>query len=372
MNKYIVNELLKLTCPFPFVNFDDADSSLNDGFILQLPSICKKKFSKNCIDFYSSIRCSEDLEYHTCPYGFSIFSAMCNSVKIVISGLISFSENRVCSKQFRKLYNPNKIDSEKIRYWFNNFKNIIPSVESEIQNKTKSAIAMLHDIQKTNSLIKSNAETLIRSQKGSSSEDKFENCPESLKSIYKASELLSNQMELVNLFSNPAMITAGRKRPLEVYRFFDKIRLLYSPKSKNKNCRVNLSSFSGSIEAYDSFSLIPLILIDNAIKYSSNNNSIQVLFEESENKDTIKIQVVSVGPLIEEKEKTLIFEMYYKGENSYAYSSEGSGIGLYLAKSIVKGHGGEIYVDSIAKNVLDKDVPLAENTLTLIVSKAIK
>ena len=369
MNKQIINELLKITCPFPFVNLNDNNKGLNDGFVLQSPSICKKKFSKNCKDFYSSIIYSENLEHHTCPHGFSIFTAICNDIKIINTGLISFPENKDCPKQFRKTYSQNKVASEKINYWFNHFKNIIPSVEATIQDRTKAAIAILHDIQKTNSLIKSNAEALISKQKGGTSfEDKFENSPDRLKSIYKASELLSNQMELINLFSNPAMITAGKKRLFEVFRFFDKIRILYLSKTKNKNCRITLvSPFSSSLEAYDSFSLLPHILIDNAVKYSQNNESITVQF--SENKDDITTRVVSVGPMIEEDEKTSIFEMYYKGKNSFNYSSEGSGIGLYVAKCIVKGHGGEIYVTSVSKNTHDKDVPLAVNTFTLIVPK---
>lgn len=364
--------ILRYTCPFPFLSMTvPGGSALSDGILIQAPTFCKKKFPKDCEIFYSSIPYSENLEHHTCPHGFSVFAAVCGSTKIVIPGLISYPENKACSRQFRKSYGQNKIASERLRSWFSNFQAVFPFVEVEIQNKIKAAISILHDIQKTNSLIRSNAETLIRSQKGGSTfEDKFENSPDSLKSVYKASELLSNQMELINLFSNPDMITAGKKRPFEVYRFFDKIRLLYLPKAKNKNCKVNLSPFSSSIEAYDSFALIPLILIDNALKYSKSNESIQVLF--SENKDTITCRIVSVGPLIREEEKMSIFEMYHKGIHSYNYSSEGSGIGLYLAKCIVKGHGGEIYVESTAKNIYDKDVPLAENIFTLIAQKTIR
>lgn len=367
MNESITQKILKSLSPFPFIiTTSTNDMALNDGFLFSYPRFCSKNIDrKKCKEIYKSLTYSNEITHSKCPHGFSIFSVLCNNEKVVFSGLIAYPENNYCPKNFRKKYNSNKIESNKIIKWFNSLKESILHFEGFIQEKTKAAIASLHDIQKTNSLIKQNAEDLINKQKGSNFDEKFDKSPEYLKTIFKASELLSNQMELISLFSNPAVITAGKKRPFEVFRFFDKMRFLYLSKTETKGCKIILKSpFSSAIQVYDSFALIPHILIDNAVKYCEKNKNITVSFESITNKVIIKVK--SFGPLILPDEKDRIFEKFYKGRKSQLYTSEGAGIGLYVAKEIVEKHKGRILVDSIvsthnadscAENIFTIEIP---------------
>ncbi|MCL4536334.1 MAG: HAMP domain-containing histidine kinase [Nitrospirae bacterium] len=367
MNQNFTYKILKTISPFPFIIKTDK-IALSNGLFFSYPRFCHKNLDKKkCNDVYKSLIYDHKIEHVKCPHGFSIFTALCNNEKIAFSGLIAFPENNYCPKEFRKLYSSNKVESTKILQWFDYLKDSVMFFENMVQEQTKAVIASLHDIQKTNSLIKSNAENLINKQKGSTADDKFNNSPESLKAIFKASELLSNQMELISLFSNPDMILAGRKRHFEVFRFFDKMRLLYSSKAETKWCRIILKGpFSSAIQVCDSFALIPHILIDNAVKYSQKNENIHVSFEDIANKIIIKIK--SCGPPILQEETELIFEKFVKGKLSVSCSSEGSGIGLYVAKNIIEKHGGKISVESKIKDE-NKDIPLADNTFIIEIPK---
>jgi sensor histidine kinase regulating citrate/malate metabolism len=88
---------------------------------------------------------------------------------------------------------------------------------------------------------------------------------------------------------------------------------------------------------YNSFELIPLVLIDNAIKYSLKGQRIEVVVQDL-NK-SVKIEVISFSPLIPIDERDLIFERNFRGKNSSVIASRGSGLGLYLAKIVAEAHG---------------------------------
>lgn len=85
-------------------------------------------------------------------------------------------------------------------------------------------------------------------------------------------------------------------------------------------------------------------LIENAIKYSENNKKIKLKILE-ENK-WIKMQIVDNGKGISKEDINLIFEKFYRAEKSRSSSVPGSGLGLYICRYIIEGHGGEIKCES--------------------------
>jgi signal transduction histidine kinase len=85
-------------------------------------------------------------------------------------------------------------------------------------------------------------------------------------------------------------------------------------------------------------------LIGNAIKYSSKKSrvSISSLLVD----DCIKINVTDEGPGIKEEEIASLFDPFQMGEEGEKKGNESHGLGLAIAKSIVEGHGGKIWVES--------------------------
>ncbi len=88
-----------------------------------------------------------------------------------------------------------------------------------------------------------------------------------------------------------------------------------------------------------------LNLISNAIKCSNIGGVIDVNLECKDQYVEISVQDNGIG--MEERNLALIFDKYKQIDTSLNRISEGNGIGLYLTKSIVKLHEGEISVRSI-------------------------
>ena len=87
-------------------------------------------------------------------------------------------------------------------------------------------------------------------------------------------------------------------------------------------------------------------LFTNAIRYTSDNDLIEINAESKIEKDKkcIILQIKDSGSGIDEKDLDYIFDLFYRGSNSR--QEEGMGIGLSVVKNIMNTHGWHISVDS--------------------------
>lgn len=85
-------------------------------------------------------------------------------------------------------------------------------------------------------------------------------------------------------------------------------------------------------------------IFDNAIKYSSEKGKINIDIERADGE--VLINISDSGPGISEEDIPYIFDRFYRADK--ARCSEGFGLGLSIAKSIVKAHGGNIEVRSVS------------------------
>ena len=88
-------------------------------------------------------------------------------------------------------------------------------------------------------------------------------------------------------------------------------------------------------------------LLDNAIKFTPADGSVMVKAYLTENDpDFVHVSVADTGRGISPEAKALIFERLYQDPNSVDDSRKGLGLGLYIAKELVRLHGGKIWVES--------------------------
>ena len=93
----------------------------------------------------------------------------------------------------------------------------------------------------------------------------------------------------------------------------------------------------------DNMERIILNLLSNAIKYNNANGNIEVNISC---KDDIRISIKDSGIGIPKNKQDRVFERFGQVKNKMKTEHEGSGIGLFLVKSLVELNGGEIMLNS--------------------------
>ncbi len=81
-------------------------------------------------------------------------------------------------------------------------------------------------------------------------------------------------------------------------------------------------------------------LLDNAIRYTKEMGKVEIKLEKRNKNFYIKIKDSGVG--IPQNDKKYIFQKFFRSENAMKRQTQGSGLGLYIAKSIIEKSGGKI------------------------------
>ena len=85
-------------------------------------------------------------------------------------------------------------------------------------------------------------------------------------------------------------------------------------------------------------------IIGNAIKYSPDGAPVEVRIAETDR--TVRIAVHDQGIGIPSDEMKFLFERFKRASNAKRSKIKGTGLGLYLAKTLIERHGGNIQVQS--------------------------
>lgn len=85
-------------------------------------------------------------------------------------------------------------------------------------------------------------------------------------------------------------------------------------------------------------------LLDNSRIYTPPGRRVDLTVTTSGNKALLIVSDNGIG--ISPKDLPYIFSKFFRSRNAQSVDTEGFGVGLYMAQSIVKRHGGKIEVDS--------------------------
>ena len=152
-----------------------------------------------------------------------------------------------------------------------------------------------------------------------------------IQSLTKMSRLESNIVEV-------------RPKQLYVSELIDAVVQDILPKAGKKNLEV-VNTYTGSGMAYYDMKWTKEALgniVDNAVKYSPCGS--RVLLSVTEYKLYTAVSVKDFGAGIREEDTAKIFRRFYRTED--VHDEDGVGIGLYLAREIVRRENGYIKVKS--------------------------
>ncbi len=85
-------------------------------------------------------------------------------------------------------------------------------------------------------------------------------------------------------------------------------------------------------------------VLGNAAKVSPPGSTVRLGHDILEDTQMVQVYVQDQGPGIPDQEKELIFERYYRAQDTKGIT-DGAGLGLYISRHIVRAHGGELWVE---------------------------
>lgn len=119
--------------------------------------------------------------------------------------------------------------------------------------------------------------------------------------------------------------------------------LTFENRIDEKHLQIEGLAFDGRVSVKGDRDLLGQVvynLIDNAVKFADEGGTI--LLETGIDGDRAWCAIRNTGPGIAPEEVPHVFERFYKSDKSRALDRTGVGLGLYIVRSVIRQHGGDI------------------------------
>jgi len=217
--------------------------------------------------------------------------------------------------------------------------------EEETMRLRSALIANVsHELRTPLSMIRLGAETLRRGTKLKPHErDEIED--QILREVLHLSHLVENVLDVARMQHRQTRTLAVS--PVHPRDLVVSLVSTYESWIRSKGFKVSLQIDEAIDEQMwdrEAVSRALLNLIDNAIKYSDDEKSIEVALRQTPSDVLIEVKDRGIG--INAKDVSRIFDPYYRAQFSDTQTRRGAGLGLTLVQQIVASHGGHVEVES--------------------------
>ena len=214
--------------------------------------------------------------------------------------------------------------------------------ELRFQKEKKTLILSLsHDIKTPLSSIKLYSRAL--SQDLYTEEEKKK---EAVSGIMRNAEEIENYVSEIISASNDNFLNLKVENG-EVYlsELMKKIEVYYRDKLSVKHTEFVVEPYPDCVILGDPDRIIEVMqnIIENAIKYGDGR---EIRLSVSEEEDCRLVKIENTGEPIRESERSSLFESFYRGSNSAG--KKGSGLGLYIARTLMRMMDGDVFLDPSA------------------------
>jgi PAS domain S-box-containing protein len=209
--------------------------------------------------------------------------------------------------------------------------------EREIDQLKSSLISTVsHELRTPLTMIQGFSELLVTRSLDATSEK------EALHQIRQASERLAR---LIDDLLSVARIESGRlavrAEPVDIGVVIDEVVASYAG---DRAVSVDLDGCPAALADRDKFVQIITNLVSNAVKYSAPG--IPISISARAEGSAVHVSVSDQGIGMDEEELAHLFERFYRSERSEVRSEAGTGLGLYITRSLVELQGGQIWASS--------------------------
>lgn len=338
----MIDDIRRLS-PVPIVALQNP-SIPSDGLMIATSEFCRRQFGRGpkCSDHYQNLamRKCTDFELVQCPYGFASVKTNIMGLPVAATSLLLRPGLGGTSEKARyKAERASIIHRDRIPDLIGGLRSIAENVVRVERDAASRFAVALHEIRKLNGQIKQVSESLCRAGANSS---RVEDGPKDLVTIYKSAELMSHQFDIIELLANEDLATLPLKTRSHVYRTFDKCARILQ--ARDPAAHIEIHQVGGYEEPYiwacdKTFTIIPTVLIGNALRYGKKGGTISIEVDLSNRSCTVRVSNITANGQILDNS---VFERGVRGSHTVS----GSGYGLYLAQLVARQHGTVITVES--------------------------
>jgi len=138
-----------------------------------------------------------------------------------------------------------------------------------------------------------------------------------------------------------------KEKEVGLTKLIEELILEFKPFTTASNIKVGFQAPKSLPKAFVDPSQIRLVienLLDNATRYTKSKGIIEIKLKEK--KGGLYFEIKDNGVGIPEEDQKYIFKKFFRSSNILKYQTQGSGLGLYINKSIVEKSGGKIGFES--------------------------
>lgn len=158
----------------------------------------------------------------------------------------------------------------------------------------------------------------------------------------------SNRMQelLRDLLIVNRLETASLPPKISKFSFKDLLNSLideFKPYAKASNIDIDLRFNPNLSEIFSDSEKLKIIvenLLDNAIRYNQRKGKVEILVEEKDGNLYFEIKDNGIG--IPKEDQVYIFQKFFRSKNALTVQAQGTGLGLYITKSMIKALKGKI------------------------------
>lgn len=248
--------------------------------------------------------------------------------------------NRFKEGDFKsRIKNPEKSDLSVLAITYNNMADTIEQNIEEIKSvdvlRRELIANVSHDLRTPLAIMQGYVDTL-QIKKGNLSEQQESDYINIIsKSINQLTKLVSQLFEYSKLESKQIV---PQKEPFAITDLINDIQAKYQIITKEKNIKLTATIQEDTPIVFADISLVERVfqnLIENAIKFTPNNGSIDIITNYDNNNVSVRIKDSGKGISLEEQKN--IFERFRQSDNNQKKS--GFGLGLAIVKKIIELHG---------------------------------
>lgn len=223
------------------------------------------------------------------------------------------------------------------------------TLERKLEEMKLDFVSMAaHELRTPLTIIRGYAQTLQEETKATLPESQQEYLNRVLISVQTLAELIDNLLNVSRIEQGKFKVVIA---PLQVKDVLRELLTGFASvaRSRSQQLEPNIADDLPIIMA-DRVRITQVLsnLIANAINYTQQNGNIKICAEKirKDDKDFLKVSIQDNGPGIPKDAIPHLFTKFFRVSGSLEQGSKGTGLGLYISKSIITLHGGDIWVES--------------------------